>query len=85
MKNYKVELHTERHVAERGDPDIQCIILRRAGGPSDSVIPRYYCGLGKTRAWALQQAFKACREHGDFEPMLVRAPKRQHAGSAAQR
>lgn len=69
-KQYKVILQVERQVAEGAHPDIQLIVLRRAGGPSDSVIPRYYMGSGKTRKWALLQAFNACREHGGFEPVL---------------
>lgn len=73
MKQYKVVIHVDRQVAERGDKGIQLIVLRRAGGPNDSVIPRYYAGLGKTRDWAILQAKIACREHGEFDPVIVPA------------
>jgi len=79
MRQMKVYKKVERQVAERGERDIQCIILQRAGGPNDSVMPRYYMGTGKTEAWALQEAFRACREHGDFEPVLVNPPARRPA------
>ena len=77
MKQYKVILQVDRQVAERAEPDIQLIVLRRAGGPSDSVIPRYYCGTGKTRDWALQMAFEACREHGGFDPVLAPSDRKK--------
>jgi hypothetical protein len=73
MRRFQVVVHVDRQVAERAEEDIQVIILRRSGGGSDAELPRYYMGSGKTRDWAMQQAFQACREHGNFDPVLTPA------------
>jgi hypothetical protein len=74
VKDYAVFVKVDRQVATGAFKDIQLIVLQRSGGPSDSVVPRYYMGSGKTRKWALLEAQRACREHGGFEPRMTDAP-----------